>query len=150
MRYNQKIVRKIQNVRLSKIVWKRPAKYQIPVIENSKKKRINIENKELNSKPVFLVIYFFHSCKCKELHSCCKTLGVNIECWGICMGDCNESQEVDPIFFMTSCGSFLRDVAVKCCKKVKTSKIRTKGIIQLYLFNRNIHPSRKMLKYCLP
>ena len=43
--HNWKIVRKIQNVRLSKIVWKKPAKYQIPVIENSKKKRINIENK---------------------------------------------------------------------------------------------------------
>ena len=38
-----------------------------------------------------------------------------MECWGICMEGCDKAQEIDPIFFETQCGTFMRDVTEKCC-----------------------------------
>ena len=58
----------------------------------------------------------------KELHACCEKLEVDIECWGICMGDCTET-EIDPIFYMTECGDTLKEVAEQCCSEITTESV---------------------------
>ena len=69
-------------------------------------KNLGIYNKEQLNKNTY---------NFEGLHECCKKLGIDIECWGICMGDCTKT-EIDPIFYMTECGDFMVDVTKECCK----------------------------------
>ena len=62
-----------------------------------------------------MISMYIYTCQKIELHACCKTLSVDMECWGICMEGCDKAQKIDPIFFETQCGTFMRDVTEKCC-----------------------------------
>ena len=49
------------------------------------------------------------------------------------MGDCRETQDVDPIFFQTQCGSFMTEVAEECCSNF-TVEGRNIGILNGWSF----------------